>query len=45
MKDHLRPVEKPAPPRPRMPLALTSEMIHSGPLPIKSAVRYQSPRF
>jgi hypothetical protein len=44
MKLHFIPVEKPAPPLPRMPLFLTWSMIHSGPFAIRSAVLCQSPR-
>src|SRR2546421_722275 len=33
MNDHLVPVGKPAPPRPRRPLALTSSMTSSGVMP------------
>ena len=44
MNDHLRPVGKPAPPRPRRPESLTCCWIHSGPLRIISFVLYQSPR-
>ena len=43
-KLHFIPVEKPAPPRPRSPEALTSEMIHSGPWDARPAVKFQSPR-
>src|SRR6516165_7969759 len=44
MKDHFRPVGKPAPPRPRSPDSLICSTIHSRPLRISSLVPSQSPR-
>src|SRR6516165_8424929 len=44
MKDHFRPVGKPAPPRPRNPDSLICSTIHSRPLRISSLVPSQSPR-
>ena len=44
MNDHLRPVGKPAPPRPRRPDALISSMIASWPRWISALVLSQSPR-
>jgi hypothetical protein len=43
MNDHFSPDGKPAPPRPRNPLALTSLMTQSRPKPNRSLVRCQSP--
>src|SRR5262245_65774756 len=44
MNDHLRPVGKPAPPRPRRPELLTSVMIQSWPFSISALVLSQAPR-
>ena len=44
MNDHLSPVGKPAPPRPRKPDAFTSLMIASCPRAIIAAVPSQAPR-
>ena len=44
MNDHLSPLGKPAPPRPRSPDAFMSAMICSGPSSTISFVMYQSPR-
>ena len=44
MKDHLRPVGKPAPPRPRRPDAFISEMIQSLPFSMMALVPSQAPR-
>src|SRR5687768_1018037 len=44
MNDILRPVGKPAPPRPRRPDSLTCSTIQSRPLAISSLLPSQSPR-
>ena len=44
MKDHLRPVGKPAPPRPRRPEAFISLTIQSRPLSMNDLVSSQQPR-
>src|ERR671936_588205 len=44
MNDHLRPVGKPAPPRPRKPDSFTSLMIHSLPFSRMRLVPFHAPR-
>ena len=44
VKDHFRPVPKPAPPRPRRPLCLMLSMIHGPPASSMSFTPFQQPR-